>query len=233
MLLPQGDIGMGKAKGLAVGLLAVVGWLAASGPAHAADMREFIHDTQQTANQGSQVVLVWWIPPEFWQVSLSNNSAVPAEQAAQIVAAMRDYQVFALVRASTGIQGLTELQSKADLVSNAHLAVGGKAITPIAPEKVPGGVQTMLGALRPMLTTMLGQLGQSMELVVYPGTVDDKHLIEVLKPGAFDFTLYDRTFHWRTPLPSLLPKKVDRKTHEEFPGNYDFNPYTGDKLIAK
>jgi hypothetical protein len=34
-------------------------------------------------------------------------------------------------------------------------------------------------------------------------------------------------------LASLLPKKIDRKTKEEFPGNFDYNPYSGDKLSAQ
>ena len=42
---------------------------------------------------------------------------------------------------------------------------------PSMPDKVPPGVQAVLGAMRPMLAGMLGQLGQSIELVVYPATV--------------------------------------------------------------
>jgi hypothetical protein len=45
--------------------------------------------------------------------------------------------------------------------------------------------------------------------------------------------LYDQTYRWRTPLGSLLPVKVDAKTGEEFPGNYSFNPYTGEKLSVR
>ena len=136
-------------------------------------------------------------------------------------------------RAKAGVQGLTALQSKEELVKNARFEVGGKAIPPVAPEKLPTGVQTMLGALKPMLGGMLGQLGQSMELVVYPGIQDKQKLVDPMKPGSFQFILYDQTYRWRTPLGSLLPKKVDPKTGEEFPGNYEYNPYTGQKIGAK
>ena len=84
-----------------------------------------------------------------------------------------------------------------------------------------------------MLASTLGQLGQSIELVVYPAVVDQHRLIDPLKSGTFQFALYDQTFHWRLPLASLLPKKVDPKTKEEFPGNFDYNPYTGGKLGTK
>jgi hypothetical protein len=69
-----------------------------------------------------------------------------------------------------------------------------------------------------------------MELIVYPAVVDGQRLNDPLKPGAFQFAVYDQTFRWRTPLASLLPKKIDPKSKEEFPGNYLYNPYTGDKL---
>jgi len=91
----------------------------------------------------------------------------------------------------------------------------------------------MLGAMRPMLNSLLGQMGQNMELVVYPAVVDGKRLNDPLKSGAFQYTVYDQTFHWRMPLASLLPKKVDPRSKEEFPGNFQFNPYTGDRLSAK
>ena len=35
---------------------------------------------------------------------------------------------------------------------------------------------------------------------------------------------------YRLPLGSLFPPAVDPKTGESFPGNYHFNPFTGDKL---
>jgi hypothetical protein len=196
-------------------------------------MSEFVYDTQKTLNQGPQVTLVWWIPPEFWDVSMSTNPNVSAKTAEEIRSAFRDYQVFAVARATTGLQGLTDLQSKADLVSNARLEVGGRQIAAVALDQIPPGMQAMLGALKPMLGNLLGQFGKSMELIVYPGVADDKKLIDSLKPGTFEFSLYDQTFHWRTPLASLLPKKIDRKTKEEFPGNFDYNPYSGDKLSAQ
>jgi hypothetical protein len=214
---------------LTIGLIG----LARTTPAHAADLREFVHETQQSTMESGQLSLVWWIPPEYWEVSLDGRSEVPPKTAADIRAAFRDYQVFALVRAKAGVQGLTALQSKEELVKNARFEVGGKAIPPVAPEKLPTGVQTMLGALKPMLGGMLGQLGQSMELVVYPGIQDKQKLVDPMKPGSFQFILYDQTYRWRTPLGSLLPKKVDPKTGEEFPGNYEYNPYTGQKIGAK
>jgi hypothetical protein len=213
-------------------LMGLMAGLALTAGARAADVREFIHETQQSATAAQQLTLAWWIPEEFWELSLANNPGVPPQTAQEIRSAFHDYQVFALLRASTGLQGLTGVATRADLLGNARLQIGDQVISPIDSDKVPGGVQVMLGAMRPMLASTLGQLGQSMELVVYPAIVDQHRLLDPLKPGSFNFTLYDQTFHWRLPLASLLPKKVDPKSKEEFPGNYDYNPYTGGKLSA-
>jgi hypothetical protein len=214
------------AAGLIIGLSLL-------GRVGAADMREFIHETQQSASVSQQLTLAWWIPQEFWDLSLAGNSNVSPQTAADIRAVFHDYQIFALIRASVGLQGLTGAPSRADLLANSHFQIGDKEIRPIDLDQVPTGVQTMMGAMRPMLNSLLGQMGQNMELVVYPAVVDGKRLNDPLQSGAFQYTVYDQTFHWRLPLASLLPKKVDPKSKEEFPGNYQYNPYTGDKLRAK
>jgi hypothetical protein len=200
------------------------------GSVRAADVRGFIAETQQSSTVGQQLTMAWWIPAEFWDVSLAGNPNVTPDTAAQVHAAFQDYQVFALLRANTGLQGLSDVASKADLLSNGRLEVDGKVIAPIDPDKVPAAVQTILGAMKPLLAGMLGQMGQSIELIVYPATSDGHRITDPMKPGSFQYTLFEQTFHWRLPLASLLPKKIDRKSKEEFPGNYDYNPYTGDKL---
>jgi hypothetical protein len=214
-------------------LAGLVTGLALSGAVRAADLREFIRETQQSAAVSQQLTLAWWIPQEFWELSLAGNPNVPPQTAADIRNAFHDYQVFALLRATTGLQGLSGVATKEELLGNAHLEMGGKLISPVDADKVPAAVQAMLGGMRPMLASTLGQLGQSMELVVYPAFVDGHRLIDPLKSGSLQYTLYDQTFHWRLPLASLLPKKIDPKSKEEFPGNYEFNPYTGGKLSVK
>ena len=37
-------------------------------------------------------------------------------------------------------------------------------------------------------------------------------------------------FIWWIPLGSLLPPKYDSETGEKFPGNYNYNPFTGIRL---
>ncbi len=100
-------------------------------------------------------------------------------------------------------------------------------------DKISVGAQTVLATLKPLIAGMLGQFGKGIQFVVYPSKQGGQRLIDPKKPGSFDYTLFDQTYHWRLPLASLLPPKIDPKTKEEFPGNYDFNPYTGAKLSSQ
>ena len=138
-----------------------------------------------------------------------------------------------MLRATLGAVGSIEPRSKTELAENARLEVAGKTIAPLAPEAIKPGTQAVLASLKPMLAGMLGAFGKGMELFVYPSHLDGKPLMDPLKPGTFSYTLYDQHYSWRLPLGSLLPARFDPKTSEEFPGNYEFNPYTGGKLKSR
>jgi hypothetical protein len=202
-------------------------------PAHAVDLQQLVQETQKMSQQSSSLTMVWWIPQEFWDASLSTNPNVTPETRKQILEALENFQIVALFRGKTGIGGLTDVPAKEDMIAHARFESNGKVIEPLEPAQVSTGAQTMLAALKPLLSGMLGQLGQGMQLVAYPSKKDNDRLIDPKRKGSFQYTLFDQTFQWHLPLASLLPKKVDPKTKEEFPGTFDYNPYTGEKLSPK
>ena len=164
---------------------------------------------------------------------MKGNPALTAEGRAQVLAPLADYALFGVMRAKVGPAGLTDVQPKAELLKNLKLEVNGKAVQPLAPEAISPGAQMLLSTLKPAMAAMGGAAMQGMEFVVFPAKADGQPLIEALQPGTVQVAFYDQTYRFRTPLGSLLPVKVDAKTGEEFPGNYSFNPFTGEKLNAK
>jgi len=200
--------------------------------AWATDVQQLTRETQRMSQTSQQLTLVWWMPQAFWEASMSNSPALSPEGRAQMLAVLDNYMIFAIARAKFTMATL-DARSKSEMLSNARLEIGDKAIDPIAPENLTPAAQALLAAIKPMLVGMLGRVGQSIEMVIYPSKQGDQKLIDPLKPGSFKYTLYDQTFTWRLPLASLLPPKVDPKTDEEFPGSYEFNPYTGEPLRAK
>lgn len=196
-----------------------------------AGVQELVRDTQRTSEAGGSMTLVWWMPAQFWEESLKANPALPEAMRTQVLSVLADYNVFALLRAKPGAGGLSDVQPKAELIKNLRVESNGKVIEPMAPEQISPAAQLMLSQLKPAMAAMVGQVGQAMEFVVYPAkAADGKLQFDAAQPGTLKVGLFDVNFSWRLPLGSLLPARVDKKTGEEFPGNFQFNPFTGDKL---
>ena len=214
------------AAAMAVGLLC-------AGVAGAVDLQELVKETQQTHNVESKITFVWWIPQEYWEASLASNPNMDPKEKADFLGALEAYQVVAVAYVKTGLSGFTEISPETDLLTHLHFSSGGKQLDPVPDDKVVPGARAILAALKPLLAGMIGQLGQGMHFIVYPGRDGANRLVDPNKSGAFQFSVYDQDFKWRLPLASLLPRKFDPKSNEDFPGNFDYNPYTGDKLKVR
>jgi hypothetical protein len=206
--------------------------LAFVGNVRAANVQELIRDTQRMTQDKGQMTMVWWLPQAFWETSLDANTSLSPEGRAQTLKALEDYTMFVLVHAKTGIGGITDASSREDMLLNSTFEVGGETIKPLHGDSISSGASVIIGAFKPVLTHMLGQFGEILQIIVYPSKKDGKLILDPRATGSFTYTLFDQTYRWRLPLGSLMPPKFDRKTKEQFPGNYDFNPYTGAKLTA-
>lgn len=199
-----------------------------------AGVQDLVRETQRTFESGGQVTLVWWMPLQFWDESMKANAATPAEARTAVLNGLADYTIIAMLRAKAGLGGLTEVQSKEELVRNARVEVNGTVLEPLAQDRISPIAQLILAQLKPALAGMAGAVGGAMEFVVYPAkSADGKLLVNAMESGTLKVKLYENSHTWRLPLGSLLPARVDQKSGEEFPGNYQFNPFTGDKLIVR
>jgi len=220
-------------KSIAHGIGTLLVMMAVTASAQAANMEDIVRDTQRMSVQDGRVSLVWWIPVQFWEESLKANAGVPEAMRTQITSVMGEYNVVALLRAVTGGGGLEDIQPRDELLKNTRVEIAGKAVEPLPAEQISPAASALLSQLKPALMASAGAVGQGMEFVVYPGKADGKLLVDAAQPGAMAITFYGRSWQWRLPLGSLLPPKKDQKTGEEFPGNYQYNPFTGQKLDGK
>ena len=212
--------------------LAVLTLVAAlwASPATAVEVQKIIAETQRASQEGNEMTLVMWLPNGYWEAALDGAGKADPKRRKQFLDALKPYLLLAVVKGTIGLGGTLEARSKAELLSNSKLVIDGRALEPVAPEAVSPAAQSILGMLKPMLVGMMGSMGQGIELLVYPAMQGDHLLIDEHERGGFTYTLYEHTYTWRLPLASFLPVRVDAKTGEEFPGTYDFNPYTGDRL---
>ena len=200
------------------------------GQARAATVEKMLHDTQRIAQGPEQLTLVWWIPSDFWRASMAQNPNLTGEQIDHLVQLLDDYAIFAVVAGKIGPLGGFSARPSDDLRANVALTVGGTP-RPIALDaNLNADTRNFIAMMKPMIANMLGQLGQSFEFFVYPNAKGDATRLDPKKPGQFVYTVFDQAFEWKLPIGSFLPDMVDAKTGQAFPGDYVFNPYTGDRL---
>ena len=211
----------------------LLGCCALAGAASAANVQDIVRETQRMSMADGRVEMVWWIPTQFWEESLKTSPMVTDAARQQVVAAMADYTVIAVMSARTGVGGLSDVQPKAEMLRNLQLTVNGKPVDPLPPEQIAPVTMVLLAQMKPAIAATAGQVGQGIEFVTYPGKVDGKPLLDATLTGSMAVTFYGKTYQWHLPLGSLLPPRVDKSTGDEFPGNYLYNPYTGRKLGDK
>jgi hypothetical protein len=201
--------------------------------AKGAELQKLISDTQRAAEEPSRLTLVWWIPTEFWEITTRNNPAVTDEARAMFRKVMDEYLLFIITVADVGPMGGMSHKDRAAIEANTELLIAGKAVGLVEKDKMSADALNFISMMKPMMANMLGQFGQSMEFFVYPNPMKSPQRVSAVNPGNFYITSFGNQFEWRLPLGSLLPPKVDLKTNQVFPGDYLYNPYTGDKLTVQ
>ncbi len=110
----------------------------------------------------------------------------------------------------------------------------GSEMKPLADDEISGDASNAFLMMNPLLTKMLGQVGQGLEFVCFNGrNSKGQKIVYPAKQGNFTVKYGNSEYRWRLPLGSLLPDKYDNETGEKFSGNYIFIPFTGNKLAEK
>ncbi|MFC3813915.1 hypothetical protein [Lysobacter sp. GCM10012299] len=203
-------------------------------PPEKIQVNKLTSDTQQTSANNETVDLVWWLPAQFWLASSSRSKDGDGEAMKEIAALFRQYTVIAAVNGKVGKLGIDSFMNEDQLRESLLLrGADGKDYQPIAPEKLDPKVTMIFGVLKPILGSMIGQLGTNLHFFVFPGKgKDGKALADPLATGTVTVKLGQARYDFTTPLGSLLTPQHDPLTGQEFPGSYRFNPYTGSPLEA-
>lgn len=196
------------------------------------DMNALVNDTQRMHQEGARLTLVWWIPNEYWEASAKGSAQSSPQQLKQLLALVDRYVIVAVVDGELGSLGSVKTRPLEAIVASIQLiAPGGARFPPLGEDQLSPDLRTFFQVMKPMLANMLGQVGKGLEFVAFDGRrPGGGRLLDPRREESFSITFDGRRHDWRLPLGSLLPPAVDAKTGERFPGNYRFNPYTGDPL---
>jgi len=200
--------------------------------ADSVDQGALIRDLTLTRNVDGRLTVTMWMPDEFWRIALQSSGRMTDKGIADYIAIMHPYSLLAIVDAQRGITAFHYTDADA-LVNEATIEDShGNTYKPLAPDSVAEDVRNLIQTMRPLLTNMMGAMGQHMEFLVFPSMDKDGHLFADPKnDGSLTLHLGDVAMRYRLPIGSILPPTLDPKTGESFPGSYHFNPYTGGKLV--
>ena len=91
---------------------------------------------------------------------------------------------------------------------------------------LPRDIIFVMDELKEMLGSMMGQMGENIEIVSF------KKPLDYGKKGLLKLSyLNQHKLEWDIPLVEFLPSMLDPITREAFQGDYKFNPYNGRKLV--
>lgn len=193
------------------------------------NLGELLKETtwQHIDPQGMQLVL--WMPQEYWAAFLAQQGQ-QSKDTGEVLDMLSAYALFAVAKgkpieddAYQDIQALRAAMRMTD--------PSGKTHEPLTEDKLPPRLAGLLGYMRPVLANSMGEFGKGMQFLVFPARGDDGQLLlDATATGLLRIRLDGRDHAYRLPLGALLVPMHDVGTGEQFPGNYDFNPYTGQRL---
>ncbi len=200
---------------------------------HKVSVDEFLKETQKGVDEQGRISLNWWIPVEFWEISLRNNPGMTNAQIEELLSVFDQYCIFAIVDGEVGPFGgitYTELETIAKDIS--FIGQDNKKYTPLKESQISSDLKNMLDIFKPMLKNMIGEMGENMHFFVFNDIVKGERIADPLKKeGLITLSYQGKSITWETPLGSLLPPKKCPEDGEPMNGGWKFCPYHGKELV--
>src|SRR5262249_51801919 len=109
------------------------------------DLQSIIKETQRTSSEPNAVTLIWWIPEQFWQVSLGQNPALTAAQTDQFLKMLRPYTVVAIVDGRVGPFAGVSYKTQDEIRASVTLKdVNGLSYAPLAESTIDPDTRNLL-----------------------------------------------------------------------------------------
>jgi hypothetical protein len=228
-----------------VKLLLVLALVLLASFAHAIDKKEITDvdlnaltvEGQVMTGGASDLALVWWIPAEFWEVSMRQESMVPDAQVNQVMGVLKNYSVLAVVQANVSPFGSFQFFEKDQILKGMNVEFvrpdgSVEAISHTDPSDPD--LRIMLDQMRPILAQAMGSLGQNFYFFPLPDRDDDgERLLSPYEKGMIRVKLSNadavHMAELELPLDSLF---VPRLCPNGKPAHvsWDYCPWSGKKL---
>ncbi len=193
-------------------------------------LTDLVTETQKTTPDSGDDIdnlyVVWWMLPEFWEKTFSEDPTISPEEGDLIVSMFRKYSIFAMVFGELGPMGIPNYKSEKFMQANTLLVHPNKRrYSPQKKDEIDGDTQMIIGFLEMYLSQILGDLGENITICVF-----DCKTINPLEDDDFQIIIDKESFTFELPLGSLLPLKFCPEDGEKFNGAWSYCPFHGTYL---
>ena len=195
-------------------------------------LNDLLNETQKMSEKSGEMTLVWWVPEEYWRVSLAQDPTVTETQVAQIIESLRPYTVFFAVSGTMGPFGGLTFKTEPELRAGVRLKDGGGNVySPLPDDQMNPDARNFLSTMKPVFANTIGPMGQNMHFFLFSSQdAKGKPIARATQEGNFSLTLGREEFRWRLPLSSLLPPKICPTDGEKLSGAWKYCPWHGTQL---
>jgi len=132
------------------------------------DQSAFFRELTLTRNQDGGMTMAMWMPDEFWRTTLQSSRRMTDKGITEYIAVVHPYILIAVVDAQSGFSAprYTDVDT---LVNEATIEDShGTTYSPLPPDSVAEDIRNLIQMMRPVLSNMMGALGQHWTLTLDP-----------------------------------------------------------------
>ena len=203
-------------------------------PIEQIDIGALTSELQAMNSQQDSLDLIWWIPLQYWEASLKQ---FPEEQVEQILSALKNYTILAVIQADISAFGAFHFAEKQTVMDGMRVEVisaEGDVQTISHTEPADPDVRLLLDQMRPVLAQAMGNMGENFYFFPLPATdKDDRQYLSPYEEGKFRVALGreggDIVFEIDTPVDALFVPRIcpsGKPAHV----SWIYCPWSGEKL---
>ncbi len=196
------------------------------------NFNDFVKQTQQSSSDYGQMRVGWWIPIEFWEMSL-RAAGLPENEVEDFCETLAPYCMFAVIDGSS--EGTTfTYQPESKIRKSIRFVANGVSYKPLHESSLTDEAQLVLEVIRPIFKQMMGQMGENLNLYVFSNfNSGNVRLSNPAEPGLVRLELLDYSYEWNTPIPCMTRPKICPEDGEELNGTWNYCPIHGNALVQK
>lgn len=200
-------------------------------------VNEILEETQLSSDESEDINLMWWIPTEFWRASSASDPTVSQEDQEALEGLIKDYTILAVVKGKIGLFGGVTFEDeqtvrdKFVVTYKSQKYEGFREYKPLDIEKLNPDLVNFFGMIKPILSNMMGSMGENFHLLVYQND-KGKALLQPYSNDQARFKIDDVGLDLNFPIASLIKRKTCEEDGELLKGTWNYCPLHGNKLTS-